>query len=146
MKSYKGIFRPRNPEKYKGDAQNIIWRSSLELRFMKYLDENTNVIEWSSEEVIIPYISPKDGRYHRYFPDFVFKVKDANDKVKTIMVEVKPKSQTMEPKKQSKKTRKYLTEVMTWGVNQAKWKAAEEYCKDRLWEFKILTEEHLGVK
>ena len=146
MKSYKGIFRPRNPEKYKGDAQNIIWRSSLELRFMKYLDENTNVIEWSSEEVIIPYISPKDGRYHRYFPDFVFKVKDANDKVKTIMVEVKPKSQTMEPKKQSKKTRKYLTEVMSWGVNQAKWKAAEEYCKDRLWEFKILTEEHLGVK
>lgn len=146
MKSYKGIFRPRNPEKYKGDAQNIIWRSSLELRFMKYLDENTNVIEWSSEEVIIPYISPKDGRYHRYFPDFVFKVRDANDKVKTIMVEVKPRSQTMEPKKQSKKTRKYLTEVMTWGVNQAKWKAAEEYCKDRLWEFKILTEEHLGVK
>lgn len=144
--AYKGRFSPKNPKKYRGDPTNIIYRSLWELRVMKYLDENTNIIEWASEEVIVPYISPVDNRYHRYFPDFIVKAKTPDGGNKTMMLEVKPKNQTVEPKVQTKKTKKYLTEVMTWGVNQAKWSAAKEYCLDRGWEFRIITEEHLGIK
>lgn len=112
---------------------------------MVYLDDNDAILEWGSEELVIPYRSPVDGRIHRYFPDFTVLAK-TKDGVKTMILEVKPKAQTREPKKQSKVTRRYLTEVMTWGVNQAKWKAAEEYCADRQWEFKLITEDHLGIK
>lgn len=146
MKTYKGRFSPKNPKKYIGDPTNIIFRSLWELRVMKYLDENTSVLEWRSEEIAIPYKSPVDGRFHRYFPDFIVKAKAANGGTKTLMLEVKPKAQTVEPKVQSKKTRRYLTEVMTWGVNQAKWEAAREYCEDRGWEFKLITENELGIK
>jgi hypothetical protein len=113
---------------------------------MKYLDENPSVIEWRSEEIAIPYISPIDNRRHRYFPDFIVKIKRSDGSTKTMMLEVKPKAQTVEPKTQKKKTRKYLTEVMTWGVNSAKWAAAREYCLDKGWEFKLITETELGIK
>lgn len=144
--TYKGKFRPRNPKKYKGDVDNIIFRSGWECRVMKFLDTNENVLEWSSEEVIVPYISPKDGRRHRYFPDFLAKMLKEDGSIRTVMIEVKPKKETKEPRKQSKVTQKYITEVVTWGVNQAKWKAAQEYCADRQWEFIIITEDHLGIK
>ena len=144
--AYKGRFSPKNPKKYRGDPTNIIFRSLWELRVMKYLDENTNILEWASEEIAIPYISPVDNRYHRYFPDFIVRAKTPDGSTKTMMLEVKPKNQTIEPKVQSKRTKKYLTEVMTWGVNQAKWSAAKEYCLDRGWEFKLVTEDHLGIK
>lgn len=143
--AYKGRFSPKNPKKYKGDPTNIIYRSLWERKVMVYLDENDNVIEWGSEEVIIPYRSPEDNRIHRYFPDFIVKAKTV-DGVKTMILEVKPKNQTKEPKKQKKVTKRYITEVLTWGKNQAKWKAAEEFCLDRGWEFKIITEDHLGIK
>jgi len=141
--AYKGRFTPKNPQKYKGDPANIIYRSLWELKFMKYLDENPNVLLWQSEEVAIPYVSPVDQRYHRYFPDFIVKVRKKDGSTGVMMVEVKPKHQTAEPKVQKRKTKRYLTEVMTWGVNQAKWKAAREYCADRKWEFQILTEDEL---
>jgi len=144
--AYKGKFSPKNPNKYKGDPTNIIWRSLWEKRVMTYLDENSNVIEWSSEEVIVPYISPVDNRRHRYFPDFLIKVKQANGNIKTMLLEVKPKQQTKEPKVQKRKSKQYITEVTTWAVNQAKWKYAKEYCLDRGWEFKILTEEEIFGK
>lgn len=146
MKTYKGRFSPQNPRKYRGDPTNIIFRSLWERRVMKYLDENVNVIEWSSEEIAIPYISPVDGRYHRYFPDFVMKAKQPDGSVKTMMLEVKPKKQTQEPKVQKRKTKQYITEVVTYGVNQAKWAAAREYCSDRGWLFKLITEDELGLK
>ena len=82
---------------------------------------------------------------HRYFPDFVVKVKDKNGQTRTMMLEVKPKYQTMEPEKKKRVTKQYIQEVVTWGVNQAKWKAATEYCLDRGWEFKLITEDHLGL-
>lgn len=145
-KAQKGRFSPKNYKKYKGDPTNIIYRSSWELRVMRYLDENTNIIEWSSEEIAIPYRSPVDNRMHRYFPDFIVKAKMADGSIKTLMLEVKPKVQTREPEKRTKMTKKYLTEVMTWGVNQAKWRAAEEYCKDHGWDFRLITEDQLGVK
>lgn len=146
MKTYKGRFSPKNPEKYKGDPTNIIYRSLWERKVMVYLDENPNVIEWNSEEIIIPYISPVDNRPHRYFPDFWVRARSKDGSSKTMLLEVKPKAQTKEPKKKSKVTKKYITEVMTWGVNQAKWKYAQEYCLDRGWEFKILTEDELNIK
>jgi hypothetical protein len=144
--AYKGRFSPKNPKKYRGDPTNIIFRSLWELRVMKYLDENTNILEWASEEIAIPYISPVDNRYHRYFPDFIVRAKTSDGGTKTMMLEVKPKKETTEPKVQTKKTKRYLTEVMTWGVNQAKWSAAREYCLDRGWEFKLITEDQLGIK
>jgi hypothetical protein len=111
---------------------------------MDWLDRNPNIISWASEELIVPYKSPVDGRFHRYFPDFVVKVKTRMG-TKTMMLEVKPKKQTREPEKKKRITKQYIQEVTTWGVNQAKWKAANEYCLDRGWEFKILTEDDLGL-
>ena len=143
--AYTGQFRPRNPKKYIGDSNNIIYRSTWECKVMSWLDLNDNIISWASEEVIIPYISPVDNRYHRYFPDFLVKVKTREGTTKTMMLEVKPKKQTRPPEPQKRKTKQYINEVVTWGINQSKWKAAEEYCLDRGWEFKILTEEHLGL-
>lgn len=113
---------------------------------MVWLDENTNVVEWGSEEIVIPYRSPEDNRVHRYFPDFIVKAKTKEGTIKTMVLEVKPKKETVEPKRQKKITKRYITEVMTWGKNQAKWRAAEEFCLDRGWEFRIITEDHLGIK
>lgn len=143
MKTYKGKFTPRNPSKYIGDPTNIVYRSSWECRFMDKFDREPWVISWSSEEIIVPYISPVDGKWHRYFPDFVIKVKDAKGQLQTWMIEVKPKKQTKPPEQPSRKTKKFITEVMTWGVNQAKWKSAQEYCDDRKWKFQIFTEDQL---
>ena len=143
--AYSGLFRPKNPKKYVGDPNNIVYRSSWECRVMDWLDRNKDIISWASEELIVPYISPVDNRVHRYFPDFLVKVRNKEGQLKTLMIEVKPKKQTQPPIQQRRITKQYITEVTTWGVNQAKWKAAEEYCLDRGWQFKIMTEEHLGL-
>lgn len=142
--SYKGKYKPQNPQKYDGDPTNIIYRSLLERRFMVYCDTKPNIIKWSSEEVVVPYVSPLDNRVHRYFVDFMIQYRDSKGVLKTVLIEVKPKSQTSAPKKpEGKPTRRFINEVKTWGVNQAKWNAASEYCQDRNWEFKILTEKDL---
>lgn len=142
--SYKGKYKPINVKKYKGDPTKVIYRSLLERRFMVYCDTNSSILQWNSEEVVIPYRSPLDNRIHRYFVDFWIKFRDKNGDVKTNLIEIKPFTQTKEPKKTTKKpTRRFIKEVATWGVNQAKWKAADDYCKDRLWEFKIITEKEL---
>lgn len=142
-----GRYHPRNPEKYKGDVSNIVFRSSWERAVMVLADLNPSIIEWSSETVIIPYISPVDGRAHRYFMDFWMKVKQHDGSEKVFLIEVKPKSQTKPPKRTKKKKEEtFLTEVRTWSVNRAKWKAAEEYCTQRGWEFKIWTEDHIQPK
>lgn len=146
MKTYKGKFSPKNYRKYKGDPTNVVYRSLWELRVMKQLDENPNVLEWSSEEIIIPYRSPVDNKVHRYFPDFFVKVKTKEGSIKTMLLEVKPLAQTKEPVRQKRITQRYLTEVATWGKNQAKWEAANDYCTDRGWEFKLITEAELGIK
>ena len=143
--SYKGKFRPSKPKKYKGDPTNIVYRSLWELKFMRYCDSNNNIVKWSSEEIVIPYRSPIDNRFHRYFPDFYLKYKDNTGKIIEKVVEIKPAKQVQEPKVQKRKTKKYVTEVVTYAKNQAKWMAAEEFCKDRKWKFQILTEKELGV-
>ena len=145
--AYKGIFRARNPHKYKGDPTNIIYRSRWELMVMQKLDSHPDVLEWSSEEIILRYRSPVDGKVHRYFPDFWVKKKDKDGKIVYDLIEVKPFNQTRPPAvMEGKPTRRYLNEVMTWGVNSAKWKAAREYCKDKGWNFVIITEKELGLQ
>ena len=138
----KGRFQPKNPKKYLGNPTNIIYRSSWELHLMMFLDSNNDVIGWGSEEVVIPYISPMDNRMHRYFPDMV--VKKKNNEI--ILIEVKPYQQTQEPKVPQKRTRTFLNEAATYLINQAKWKAAREYCADRKWTFQIITEKELYGK
>jgi hypothetical protein len=144
--SYKGKYQPINPKKYKGDPTNIVYRSLWERTFMKYCDTNENILEWFSEEIAVPYRSPIDNKIHRYFPDFYIKVKESNGSIKKYLIEIKPKKQTVEPIPQKRKTKGYIYEVYEYAKNQAKWKAAEEFCKDRGYEFKVLTEDHLGIK
>lgn len=143
---HKRKYKPVHPEKYKGDPTDIICRSSWEVKFAIWCDHNSSIVEWSSETTVIPYRCPTDNRMHRYFVDFTIKVKDREGNLKKYLVEIKPDIQTRPPEPVKRKTRRYITEVMTWGKNDAKWKAAREYCKDRGWEFVVLTEYHLGIK
>lgn len=113
---------------------------------MNYLDDHPDIIQWQSEEFFIPYKSPIDGKWHRYFPDFLVKKKTKDGLIEIVLIEVKPEAQTKPPKRQEKITRKYLTEVKNWGINEAKWKAALEYCKDRKWTFQIITEKELNIR
>lgn len=145
MAYHKRKYTPIHPEKYAGDPTDIVMRSSWETRFAIWCDHNSAVIKWSSETTIVPYVCPTDNRRHRYFVDFKVQVKDKEGNVKTYLVEIKPDVQTRPPKPQTRKTKRYITEVMTWGKNEAKWKAAREFCKDRGYEFLILTEYHLGI-
>lgn len=141
---HKGKFTPINPQKYRGDPTNIIYRSSWEKRVMLWLDKHSQVISWSSEEIVVPYKSPADGRFHRYFVDFYAQIRDKNGKLNSYLLEIKPKKQATEPEIKSRITKQYINEVVTYAVNQAKWRAATEFCKDRGWEFKVLTEDHLN--
>ena len=140
--SYKSKYTPHNPQKYKGNSSNIICRSNWERTFCKYCDLNENVLNWASEEFSIKYISPLDHKIHRYYPDYLIEVKE-NGKRKRYIIEVKPKKQTNPPKIRSRVTKSYIYEMKTYTVNRAKWKAAEEFCKDNGMQFKIITEEEL---
>lgn len=144
-KTYKGRFRAKNPAKYRGNLDNIVYRSLWELRFMKWCDTNDSILEWGSEIVVIPYISPVDNRPHRYFVDFYIKVKDKESKITKYLVEIKPERFTKPPEIPKRKTKKFIDEVFQYGINDAKWKAAFEYCKDRCMKFIILTEKDLGL-
>jgi len=144
--SLKSKYKPSNPQKYKGDYNNIICRSTWERKFCRWCDLNESIISWGSEEFFIPYISPVDNRVHRYFPDFIIKLKEHSGKVKTYVIEVKPKKQTVPPVKKTRVTKSFIHETKTYAVNQAKWKAAKEWCDDRLLEFKIITEDELGIR
>ena len=144
--AYKGRYTPKNPKKYKGDYHNIIYRSLWERKFMVYCDTNDKVLEWGSEEIIIPYVSPWDGKVHRYFPDFYIKVKQSDGNLKKFIIEVKPKKQTKPPKPVERKTKRWINEVRTFGINEAKWKYASKWCNNNDMEFKILTEDDLGIR
>ena len=142
--AYRGKYRVKNTAKYKGDPTKVVYRSGLELKTMNYLDAHPDVLEWSSEEVIVPYRCKTDNKMHRYFVDFYYKAKLKDGTTKTYLVEVKPYLQTLEPVKKTRKTRRYLNEVLTWAKNQSKWEAAEEYCADRGWSFIKLTEKEIN--
>ena len=144
-KAHKGIFKPKNPSKYKGKVDNIVYRSSWELRVMKWLDAHDQVIFWVSEELVIPYYSPVDEKMHRYFPDFVVRMRNNSGIEKTYVWEIKPLAQTKQPVKR-KRTQKFINETVTYAINQSKWKAADIFCQKNGWEFVVLTEIELGIK
>ena len=145
--TYKGRYFPINPKKYRGNPNQIIYRSLWERKVMVYCDKNDAIIEWGSEEVIVPYLSPMDGKIHRYFPDFYMKVRQADGSTKKFIIEVKPKSQCKQPVKNPKRrTTIWFNEVKTFAINQAKWKSAKEFCEDKGMEFKIFTEDHINPK
>lgn len=144
----KGKYTPRNIGKYKGDWKNIVHRSGWERQVMKYLDETDSVIEWASEEHIIPYLSPIDGKYHRYFVDFWLKVQRPDGTIREYLWEVKPSNQAVTPvlKEDASKSqkRRYALAVRTYAVNNAKWEAAREICRRKGWTFHIITEKQLS--
>jgi hypothetical protein len=136
MMAYKTVFNPKNYKKYVGDASKIVCRSLWERNVCKFCDEHPSIIKWSSEEIGIPYMSPIDSKMHTYYPDFIIQFKN-NDGLHTWMVEVKPKKQTILKESASKRER------MIWAVNNAKWKAAKDYCTKNNMIFKIITEKEL---
>lgn len=143
--SYSGRYRVKNLQKYVGNPSAVRYRSLWERQVFRWLDDNKNVLSWNSEEVVIPYRCKTDNKLHRYFMDLYVKFNDG----KTYLIEIKPKKQTQPPKQPSRKSKKYLNEVMTYVKNQSKWTAAESYAKDRGMIFQIWTEDTikgLGIK
>ncbi len=142
----KSKYKPINPSKYKGNSTNIICRSSWERKFCVWCDHTKSVIEWQSEEFFIPYKNPIDGKIHRYFPDFLIRVKNKNNIIETWVIEIKPMNQTKQPKKQKRLTKRYINEVKTYAINRYKWDYAIEWCKDRNYKFIIFTERELNIQ
>lgn len=135
---------PKNPDKYIGDVNNIITRSSWETKFLVWLDSNPSVIRWNSEEMVVPYFNPLDSKMHRYFVDFVATMKLKSGIEKTYAIEIKPLVQCLPPKP-NKNRQRLLLETSTYIINQEKWKAARKYCSDKGIEFLVLTEKDLGI-
>ena len=145
MKYYKGKYKPQNPKKYEGDFTNITYRSHWERQAFKWCDDNKDIIGWSSESVIVPYRCKTDGKMHRYFVDLFIRMKDGS----CYLIEIKPKKQTVPPKERSRKTKKYLNEVMTYAKNLSKWEAAQAFAHKRGMKFQVWHEEtlrSLGIK
>ena len=149
LKSHKqfkqGIYRPINSDKLVGATQ-ATYRSSLELRFFKFLDTNPNVIKWGSENVAIPYVSPLDRKVHHYYIDNVVIIKESNNQLGKYLIEIKPKNQTRAPIQSGrKKQTTILYEQLMWAKNNAKWEAAKQFCAKKKWQFLILTEDELKM-
>ena len=139
-----GIFRPNFPLKYKGTFP-IYFRSSYELKFQKWADNNPSVLFWGSETIVIPYQNPLTGRVSRYFTDFNITLQDKQGKVKNFIIEVKPSSQTVPPSQKGKNPKSLMRQQAEYVKNQAKWKAAAQYAENKGMVFTIITEKHLGI-
>ena len=120
---HKGKFKPKNPKKYMGDPKGIVYRSGYEFKFFMKMDHDPNVMRWASEEFCIRYYSPVDKRERRYFPDVYYETRNG----KKYLVEIKPYSQCIAPKK-TKNTKRFLREQKTYITNQSKWAYAQEWC------------------
>ena len=134
---YSGLYKVKNRQKYKGDASKVVYRSLWEKAVFQWCDNNPKVRNWSSEEVIVPYFYEVDKKYHRYFVDMKIVFDD-----KTLLVEIKPEKETRPPEGK-RKTKQYISEGLTYIKNMNKWEAANEFAKDRGWEFQIWTEKTL---
>ena len=140
MKTYKGFYKIRNPQKYRGDPRNVVYRSGWEQAVMRWCDDSSQVKEWSSEEIVIPYLCETDKRMHRYFMDFMIVYNNG----RTVLVEVKPAKETTPPKTgQGRARRQVINETLTYIKNMSKWSATEQYVADRGWHFEIWTEHRL---
>ena len=137
--AYSGRYKVKNRSKYKGDPDKVVFRSMWERHCFKWCDNNPEVKGWSSEETVIPYFYEVDKKYHRYFMDLKIIYKSG----KTTLVEIKPDKETRPPTFNGRKTKRYITEGMTYVKNMNKWKAAKNFADDRNWEFQIWTEKTL---
>ena len=155
---YQGFFRPKHQEKYLGDPTKIAYKSAWECKLFSFLDDHKDILEWTSDGLdhlgrpipghvfAIPYRCATDGKMHRYHPDAIVKLKDKNENIRVMIIEVKPYAQTLAPTQKKKGRKKYIREALTYGKNISKWRAAQAFCKDRGWEFQILTENELFGK
>jgi|LakMenE01Jun11ns_1017448.scaffolds.fasta_scaffold9940116_4 hypothetical protein len=139
-----GIFKPKNLKKYIGQ-QPIRYLSAWELKFFRWADENSNVVEWASESVIIPYVSPMDHKVHRYYTDGVVAVREGDGVIRKYIIEIKPSAQTVLPVKGKKRMSTMVYETARYAQNQAKWEAAKKWCDKHGYKFLILTEKELGI-
>ena len=142
--AYKGRYKIKNPDKYLGNPTNVIFRSLWERNTFRWCENNPKVRAWSSEEIVVPYKCKVDNKLHRYFVDLYVEMNNGQ----TILVEIKPKKETLPPKQPKRKTKKFLNEVITFSKNQDKWEAADQYAKHKGWKFQVWTEEtlkNLGV-
>lgn len=138
-----GHYTPKNPQKYRGDINDITYRSSWELSFCQFLDNNPNIINWSSEEIAIPYVKPTDKKVHRYFPDFWIKYKNRHGEIVQEIIEIKPSTQTKQPRRVGKNRKTQIHENVTYAINVAKWAAASEFCNNHGIKFRLMTEREL---
>jgi hypothetical protein len=145
-KYYQGKFIPKNKNKYIGDINNIFYRSYWELKFMQYCDLNENIIEYGSEEIVIPYFDTTTKKTRRYFPDFFIVVKEANNIIRRYIIEIKPSRQIQQPKEPKRRTKNWLYESVQYERNICKWNAAKIFCEKNGFEFKIITERELNIK
>ena len=139
-----GKFVPKNLNKYIGIKSEIFYRSSWEYRYMMWLDENESVLAWNSEGAVIPYFSPVDQKMHRYFVDFLAKMRTRDGSEKTYAIEVKPKVQMLPPTTKNKI--RLVEETMTYVVNQAKWEAARTHFSKMGIHFIVINEDDLFGK
>lgn len=138
---HQGIFVPMNQDKFIG--KTCIYRSGLELKFMRFCDNNPNVIKWGSECVTIPYYSKIDNKWHKYYVDNFVHIKEG-DVTKKYLVEIKPHKKTQPPTTKYKKKSHLLYEQTEWVVNTCKWDAAKDFCKRNKMNFIIITEKELN--
>lgn len=140
-----GKYQLKNPKKYKGDRNNVVFRSSYELKMFTKLDTAKSVLAWNAEEVVIPYFFELDQQWHRYFMDIWYKARTPQGEIIERLVEIKPAVKTRPPAPRKRKTKAFLEEQIEWARNQAKWKAAHKYAKKHGMTFHVFTERELGI-
>lgn len=151
-KWYHGQYIPQNPDKYTGDATDIVYRSKWEYKFCYYCDNEERIKKWSCEDIKIPYsiIENNKLRERTYTPDFWIQVKKLNGNLEDVIIEIKPQKETiepLEPKKNSiKSLENYEYRLKTYIKNLNKWEAAEKYCNKKGMSFHILTEKYFNDK
>ena len=131
-----GKFMPKNPDKYIG-KRHPTFRSSWELVFCNFCDNNTSVLQWASEAIAIPYMCPFKKRRTQYVPDFFIMYIDKEGVQHAELIEIKPFDQTGQVKTRSRNN------ALAAVKNAAKWAAAQAYCEKNGIKFRVITERDL---
>lgn len=139
-------YKPRHPEKYMGDADNIVIRSSWEWKVFEFCDNNVNVLRWGSEEIAIPYYKPTPigMKPANYFPDLYVEYMNAEGKLIKELIEVKPEKFTKASKSRNHATKAF--ENAQYYINMAKFQAANSWCARNGIKFSVLSEKSIFRK